>query len=308
MACARSVFFALIFFATFFDQAKKVGYRDGHSPKILHLPTQHDISTSVSIYIADKMYPIRIIILLLFISFRVDAQQTRKILIIDTVKDMTGQFPVDALIPKDSAYFSDFVAVDTISPSYYVVERRHTVNRLFANVHPEHFPNLIMPIILRASATDLELPLDDSGGTLTIKGAFLDFGDTIRISKFTVYHNCLPDSLKIRVHWFWDFNDSTHKDPKHLYSKYKVKVIRKECKADHPDFGSISVNGKNYSFPIHIASVTDAGMYYCNGHKRTNKWRRNRYERRITEGKPYKYCSGNTHRVKSRLFAEVTIN
>jgi hypothetical protein len=109
--------------------------------------------------------------------------QRNQVLIIDTLLGQRQAFEVFMHPIKNEFVYADSVLQVDIQTAY---------------------PQVICRFSLPDSLMYLRLALDDSGGYLVIKNTReIMVHDTLRINKFTVYHNNLKDSVSLSLAWYW---------------------------------------------------------------------------------------------------------
>ena len=215
-------------------------------------------------------------LLSLFFCCTAKGSVINKVLIIDTVIGDITNFRVMVTKPMDSIASGNYE------------------NRFRAEVDLGKYPNVQITIQGDFPNSSVRLPLDDSGGYLSLENVFRIKSDTVRIRKLEIFHNCFPDSSFYTQTWY----KTAYADSNQKY--IKIKTIKRAGiiykKADST-FGNrsilITINDECYIVPLALVRDHSCVTNYCHGHKTMGKWRTRRYEKREISGKPYKYFSGS---------------
>lgn len=248
------------------------------------------------------------IILLLILGICISGYSTpiTKVLVIDSVIGVTDKIDILINTPFDTSLFEDFVKMDSLT-THHRVEENYIVK-----IHPVSINDSNPSVVFVLSAEDnesiIQLPLDDSGGTMSLKGCFLTHGDTIHISRLNVFHNCLPDTIKCGKWWYKNYNADTTRELKLLRSRYKrPKAVIKENNCKWPDSVFLSINGKEVVTEVKAKYSSAEVTWYCGGHRKMRVSNERRYDRRKMNGKPYKYFSVCSRKYKYSLHAEISM-
>lgn len=241
-------------------------------------------------------------VLLIFANLVVSGQKTTKLLIIDTVESNSKDFTVNVTRHYSSYPETNMSIVDSFERERFLPAKIYSIPDF------KKYPNLQIPIAAPDTGFSLVIELDDSGGYLAIPNAFFIQTDTIRISKLTVFHNCIADTTRSSVTWFRRNPLDTINSLTSLKHKKKPDIVfEKNCTVTYPQFISLEINNKKY-IPALVTIEKNAGavMWY-HGHKKMGKRRERRYKQQIAEDKPYVYFAGKIGRMKYVLHAEVNI-
>jgi hypothetical protein len=142
---------------------------------------------------------------------------------------------------------------------------------------------------LNEPTTVIELPIDNSGGTLILKNVYNTLNDTIRIKRLTVLHNRIRDSITYEESWYRTRICDTCVHPQTLKSKTIIDApSAKENQKDWQSNRYITINGETYEFAPKRTIVSNEILLY-HGHKKMRRWREILYEAKKTKGKPYTY-------------------
>jgi hypothetical protein len=228
----------------------------------------------------------------LFISITAKCQTT-KVLIIDTVIGPQSEFSffiAEPYTPDGSTYLDG--------------SGNHIIYK--ATLNPNKHPAVVLTIKAKIDTANLILPIDDSGGNFVIHNAFITKSDTILISKFTVFHNCLPDSIESGISWFRYEPSDTSCQTRLLKTNSKTIAVEKNSNEKYPGKYSITVNGQFYNIPIEISpSPTEIKIYH--GHKKMSRKKAEKWENARIDGKPYKYFVYGIIRRKYMLSAVLSL-
>jgi hypothetical protein len=123
----------------------------------------------------------------------------------------------------------------------------------------EGHPSLCVKIrFLSAKDLAVSILLDDKMGSLELHN-LENAGDTIRLSSYRIYRNCLFDSFKTSLSYYHHFNDTTKVSYK---NKTGTELPVYACDTLREVF--LRVNGRSYRVPISFSQVTIVANY-CNG-------------------------------------------
>lgn len=211
----------------------------------------------------------------------------RKILIIDTVM---------------SARDSLTITVSGLDRKSGMIDARWFRGAVRKNRHPD-FVVLVEPDEMICK-TELQLPLDDSGGLLTIKNAFLIKEDTIRISRLPLLHNCFPDSTIYSISWF-ETDPSGQKELKQL--SYEQKVLRstkRPCKDRYPVLLPLSINGRSYEVPVVPVNHMDIRNWW-HGYEQMSE---QQLLKMLSSDQPYKYSGSQLAETNWLLDASIILH
>lgn len=229
-----------------------------------------------------------------------------KVLVIDTLVTVDSSLTIGTRDRIDSAKPTDFDFTDSLA-SLFLVKMRFLIRSSIVTNNTVNISSVPLAILLYSPDTELQLPLDDSGGLLLLKGAYLLKSDTIRISRYTVFHNCFSDTIKEGIGWYKKYNTDPPRDLKYLKSKrYPDKAVLKTCKTIYPATVSITVNQKSYFFMPEIRQRKREMTWY-HGYKKINFLHLRSYEKAREKGKPVKYFAGYRDVYKSSLNAELVL-
>ena len=192
----------------------------------------------------------------------VQKKSTTKVLIIDTIDRPLANFHILIEYPIDT-------------------NREYPRKQLTPDINYANFPNLVLPITVEQTNSTIDIPLDDSGGSISIKHAFISNTDTIRIHKISILQNCFADTSKTSKTWFKNYQDTT-RHSKTLKSKFRIlKITPSQCDAQKEKKIVLVINNTKYIVPLEIRqdrSVVQLG----------HGWNK-RNERRRSAGKSYTY-------------------
>ncbi len=231
------------------------------------------------------------------------SQKKKKLLVIDTLLTENIDINIDVRTAIDTNSLHNLDYMDSLT-SKSLVLRGYIVERLPIKTEISSQYKLVMPIVLADSTAVIDLPLDDSGGVLTLKRPYFVSSDTIRINKLKVFNNCLPDSIKFTLSWYRNYNRDTGKQLKLLKAKtYTNKAVIKKCNQEFPNEISVVVNHQKVVLPPIISSSNNSISWY-HGHKKGRRQER-LYETRRSAGKPYTYFAACKRTISYHLCAEL---
>lgn len=125
-------------------------------------------------------------------------------------------------------------------------------------------PNLIM---VYSDTCDLELLLDNKGGRATLRK--LKLHDTIRINKWTVYKNGLPDSIEGSIVYYRYCNDSLVSGP------HKEKPMKRyQLHNGITDLQKINIIVNNIPVTVEINIDTTTIITHAHGYKSRRIYRK----------------------------------
>ncbi len=243
-------------------------------------------------------------LLLLGVQF-VHAQPVSKVLVIDTLISSQQVFEVDVCKVLTQEQLNNFDFLDTVN-HVNIVDLPDRLLILERNKIAVAGVGISMPLLFLDTASLMMLPLDDSGGMLKISGGWSYPADTIRISRYVVWHNCLSDTVRIG-RWWYRCNVDTVGGLKMLRGKDKISGVRKQgCEITNIVPYTISVSGKNYT----VAPVSKIGNEYAtwyHGQRKMGRRAERRYITRVAENKPYEYWAGRVLVTKYGYYACLTL-
>lgn len=235
-------------------------------------------------------------ILLSFLSFTTLAQKNSKVIIIDTIEGPLQIIKI-AAINKENTQFDELDAMN-------IHDTGNGYNILSVDLSKTRQCRISAIIHFRNASDLLKLPIDDSGGELTIHNAFLLQSDTIHFTKLTVFHNCFPDSIFNSSSWYKRIRQDTLDTLIHLKHSYSEKIRNKDCNPFYPKSIVSIIN--NVSYTSDLNKVQSGGeIAHYHGIPKMTKRRRRKYEDDILSGNPYKYFHGS--RVTKRYCLNVEI-
>jgi hypothetical protein len=241
--------------------------------------------------------------LILFLSMHSFSQTREKLLVIDTLITENIDIKIDVRTAIDTNSLHNIGYMDSLA-SKSLVLGGYIVKQLPIKTEISNQYKLVVPIALADSTAVIDLPLDDSGGVLTLKRPYFVSSDTIRINKLKVYHNCLPDSIKSTLSWYRNYNSDTGKQLKLLKAKkYPTKAVIKNCNQEFPNEISVVVNQQRVVLSP-IISSNDNSISWYHGHKKGRRQER-LYETHRSAGKPYTYFAACKRTISYHLFAEL---
>lgn len=212
---------------------------------------------------------------MLLIGFSTFGQDTvSKVIIIDTITFDKG-------IPVDKEDYSPFLK--NVGNEYVAFEN---------NWIRDAYPALCVKVkCLTKQECAIGLPLDNQSGRLEFHH-LENLGDTIHITRYRIFNNCLFDSFKTSLSYYHRFNDSTSV----LYkNKTKVNLPKKGC--DTLKELALIINGEPYLVPLTFSKDINTAIY-CKGFARKRDERRsNGYEhlgKRRNKRIKFNYFSGST--------------
>lgn len=242
------------------------------------------------------------------LSISSSAQPIKKVLIIDTLSTPDSTFKVDIKLPiTPPNTVEDLERIDSISQHLFALDG-YFVKSASAPVNFSSKPQVVLPIEIEDTSVIVDLPLDDSGGVFSLKGAYQLTVDTIRISKFIVFHNCFTDTIKRYMSWYLNNADTSEERKLKLlkYKAYRPIAVVKDCQPVVPAKYEMLINQIAYT----ISPVTehrDPAPNFAHGYKKMSRRKERRYEERIANSKPYKYFYWREKTFKYHLFAEADL-
>ena len=240
---------------------------------------------------------------MLFLSLHSFSQKKEKLLVIDTLLSENIDMNINVRTAVDTNSLHNLDYMDSLT-SKSLVLGGYIVKRLPIKTEMSNQYKLVMPIALADSTAVIDLPLDDSGGVLTLKRPYFVSSDTIRINRLKVFHNCLPDSIKFTLTWYKNYNSDTGKQLKLLKAKtYPTKAVIKNCNQEFPNEICVVVNQQKVLLSPVISSNNSSNSWY-HGHKKGRRQER-LYETRRSAGKPYTYFAACKCTIGYHLFAEL---
>lgn len=254
-----------------------------------------------------RLFRLTICALACLSSLAAYSQQYHKVLIIDTLQAASPELNLIVHVPVDTSKLRDYKFIDSLESHARFIAGHIEKSYRFSGQNKQ-YPNVVIEINSDDQAADVSLPLDDSGGLLTFKGAFSVEYDTIRISKHIVYRNCFADTVKASMGWYRNYNSDTTRSLKLLKSKeYRPKAISKDCDEKTPSAGVCVINTTTYHYSIKVAgNVYD--VEWSHGHKTMSRRQERTYEHRRQKGKPYTYFAYCKKRFKYTLSAEINLS
>lgn len=250
----------------------------------------------------------KFVLLVLFLSFAVTSfcQPVQKILVIDTLLSHYSHLHVAIATAVDARTLNNYAALDSLSSKNSVVDG-YVIKVLPEETIIRNGNRFFVSLTLEDSSSIINLPLDDSGGTLKLLGAYSIAGDSIVIDRHTVFHNCCADTIKSSLSWFRHYNCDTTKKLKLLkHTSYPNKAIEKNCAESFPETILYTVNGEKYIVTPAIVA-NRLGVKWLHGTKRMRSRREKRYYARKRKGKPYTYFVATTETLKYHLLAELRL-
>jgi len=233
-------------------------------------------------------------------------QPVTKTLIIDTLIYSNNTFPVEVSTTLDSTIANDYEKMDILTSTALVSDGR-IIRHTKQAVNYKNYPNVVLTIQIDNSTSEVTLPLDDSGGTLTLHNIYKYNYDTIRIIKLSVFHNCNSDTLKSEIAWYRKYNTDSGSQLKQLKSKKnRNKPIAKECIPNIPHFFSITLNQQTYKITPQIFEWTYGTKWY-HGHKKMSRRKERKYYQDLADGKPYVYFAAHELLYKYSLSASIDL-
>jgi hypothetical protein len=219
------------------------------------------------------------VVLLLFFSYSLFGQTITKTLVIDSVFGNVTNLGVYIYDPGN--WKSELGDVDNYTPK--VVKNKQ--------------PNFVMTINTTSIKESLRITIDDSGGYFELKNIYTYKFDTIHINHFTVYKNCLTDTVLTRISRYKVIeNDTGRHSYKFLGGNKSFKVIHK-CSMTVPKTISFNLNGVAQTLPIVLKLSPNSVFSYFHGMN-------NRNEKKRMQNKSYKYFAGEQEERKYMMICE----
>lgn len=165
-------------------------------------------------------------------------------------------------------------------------------------------PNLIYVLSLINDSAKIWLSVDSKGGYLELINLYSLQIDTIRINKFEVLNNCIPDTT-FTSETQWNETDDGITNPPIKY-EFKADASAKTCNDPVIESIGLIINGINYTCML---IVQEEGIHYELSHGRIPKKKKNRSQKRPFnyEGKKRIYFSGRVVRSQFRFISVLEI-